>query len=203
MTTIGTSSTTSTTVSPPWTQLGHRMHPSHHLANLGRQLPCWRTPCRRCPASEAILSVPSDVPQDGPEQRAWSAKLHHFHKAAGHPTNLNLVHLLRDARLPEWKIQMARDFKCASCEALRPGGSSSGSIPPASTHPLYRAWQAIGVDVTEWVIPNSKLKLKFMLIMDLATRLRAVRVIKCYDVLKMQSESSADIIKGLARSRHP
>ena len=150
------------------------------------------------PASEAILSVPSDVPQDGPEHRAWSAKLHHFHKAAGHPTNRNLVHLLRDARLPEWKVQMARDFKCASCDALRPGGSSSGSIPPASTHPLYRAWQAIGVDVTEWVIPNSKLKLKFMLIMDLATRLRAVHVIKCYDVLKMQSESSADIIKGLA-----
>ena len=37
-----------------------------------------------------------------------------------------------------------------------------------------------------------------MLIMDLATRLRAVHVIKCYDVLKMQSKSSADIIKGLA-----
>ena len=155
------------------------------------------------PGASSQLTPPTpSTAQDGPEQRAWSAKLHHFHKAAGHPTNRNLVHLLQDARLPEWKIQMARDFQCASCDALRPGGSSSGSIPPASTHPLYRAWQAIGVDVAEWVILNSKLKLKFMLIMDLATRLRAVHVIKCFDVLKMQSKSSDHQRSGRAVASH-
>ena len=126
------------------------------------------------------------------------AKLNKYHRAAGHPTNRNLVHILRDARLPEWKVEMARNFKCASCDALRPGGSSSGLVPPAATHQLYHAWQAIGLDDSEWVIPNTKLKLKFMLIMDLATRLRAIYIIKRYPVTEMQSENSSGVIRGLS-----
>ena len=34
--------------------------------------------------------------------------------------------------------------------------------------------------------------------MDLATRLRVIHIIKCYDTLQMQSESTEDIIRGFA-----
>ena len=138
----------------------------------------------------------ADVDPD--EAKAWEAKLHRFHRAAGHPTNRNLIHLFRDAQLPPCKIEMAKRFKCASCDALRPGGASSGLVPPAATHQLYRAWQAVGMDVSEWIIPSAKTKVKFLLMMDLATRLRVIHIIKCYDTLQMQSESTEDIIRGFA-----
>ena len=63
---------------------------------------------------------------------------------------------------------------------------------------MYKAWQAIGMDVTEWLIPNTKWKLKFLLIMDLATRLKSVHVLRCYEAFKMETESSADLIRGIS-----
>ena len=69
----------------------------------------------------------------------WNAKINHYHRAAGHPTGRNLVRLFRDAGLLQWKIRMAMDFKCPACESLKRGGSSSGNLPPAATHPLPAA----------------------------------------------------------------
>ena len=99
-------------------------------------------------------------------------------------------------RLPKWKIEMTKNFTCSACQALRPGGSSS--VPPAATHQSYKAWQAVGVDVSEWIIPNSSLKVKFTLMLDLATRLRVIHIIKTYNALEMKGESSADVIEGIA-----
>ena len=138
-----------------------------------------------------------EVPSDE-EKKAWEAKLHKYHRAAGHPTNRNLIHLFRDAGLPVWKIEQAKNYHCPSCEALRGGGTSSGLVPPAATHPMHKAWQAVGMDVTEWVIPKSKLKLKFLLIMDLATRLKSIYILKCYDALQKKTENTAKLIQGIS-----
>ena len=106
-----------------------------------------------------LMSQPPHPP-DAPspeEVQGWEAKLAHFHKAAGHPTNSNLVRLLQEAGHPRWRIDKAKEFKRSACEALRPGRLSSGQVPPAATYPLYQAWQAVGLDVSEWYLARSSL----------------------------------------------
>ena len=138
---------------------------------------------------------------DGPseaEQSSWEAQIAKFHKAAGHPTNRNMAKIIKDAGHPEWKVQAALRHRCPACLSLKPGGTSSGQIPPASTHSLYGAWEAVGVDSAEWVPPGSKTKVKFLLFMDLATKLRMVKPLYVYDFLEMRSESGEDFLRSFA-----
>ena len=128
----------------------------------------------------------------------WEAQLAKFHKAAGHPTSRKLARVVKEAGHPEWKVQAALNYKCPTCESLKPGGVSSGQVPPASTTPFYQAWEAISADAGEWVVPGSKMKVKFILFMDLATKLRVVYPVKIYEVLAMQAESAEDVIMGLS-----
>ena len=83
------------------------------------------------PPGEPDDSVLTDVSQADKDK--WEARLRHYHRAAGHPTNKNLIHLFRDAGLEPWKIVMAKQFKCDACESVKLGGSSSGRVPPAAT----------------------------------------------------------------------
>ena len=131
------------------------------------------------------------------ERQQWQAKVARFHKAAGHPTNANLARIVKEANQPQWKIDLVKNFSCPACEALRPGGQSSKMVPPASTHALPKAWQVVGMDTSEWQVPNQKVKLKFLLMVNLATKLRVVHVIKEYSSLTMDGESAEDVIHGL------
>ena len=132
------------------------------------------------------------------ERQAWSARIAHYHKAAGHPSNQNLVHLFRAAGLADWKVAMMREYRCEACERLKPGGTSSGQIPPAATHQGFRAWQALGMDTAEWLPPERRVKVRFLLMIDLATRLRVIHIIGQHGFLEMRPESTQDIIKGLS-----
>ena len=78
--------------------------------------------------------------------------------------------------LPKWKIEMARDFRCDACDRLLQGSKSSGEVPRATTHPLCKAWEIVGADSSEWHVPDQKIKIKFILLIDFATKLRAVGV---------------------------
>ena len=130
--------------------------------------------------------------------KEWEAKIAKFHKAAGHPTNRNLAKILKDGGHDSWKIQIALNHKCPACESIRPGGTSSGQIPPASTGPMYKAWQAVAIDAAEWVVPQSKVKVKFLLFTDLATKLRVVHVLQLYPILEMRTESADDVIRSFS-----
>ena len=112
---------------------------------------------------------PADEPPNAAERERWKAKLMHFHKAAGHCSSRNLSRIVRDANLDKWKIKMAEDFTCPICEGLKPGGASSGNVPPASTHAQFGPWQALGLDASEWVVPGLNQKIKFLLVIDYAT----------------------------------
>ena len=146
-------------------------------------------------AMEPAESVPSDA-----DLQRWRARVSHFHKAAGHPTNRNLARVIRDSGAPQWKIQVALEHNCETCASLKPGGVSSGQIPPASTHCLPQAWQVIGLDTSEWLVPGLKKKARFLLMIDLATKLRVVSVIKIYPELAMQPESAEEIIESFSTS---
>ena len=137
------------------------------------------------------------VPQK--DQEAWQAHLHHYHHAAGHPTNKNLVHLFRDAGLESWKLHMARHFHCEACESIRPGGSSSGNVPPAATHESFKPCQAIQLDAREWLVPGQRTKIKFILFIDLATTFRAVHVVREYDLSEMKAATTADVTEGFSQ----
>ena len=143
-------------------------------------------------ASEEVPAVPQA------EIDAWKAKISKIHRAAGHPTNRNLAKIIKDGGHAEWKIKTALEHYCPACASLRPGGTSSGQVPPAATTPMWKAWQAVTVDVGEWNIPGTKQKAKFALFMDMATKLRVVQPLLIYEVLAMQAESTDEVIQSFA-----
>ena len=111
----------------------------------------------------------------------------------------NLARLVRDANLESWKVKMAHDFVCPTCASLKPGGSSSGKVPPAATHAQFGPWQALGLDAGEWFIPGTKFKLKFLLMIDMTTRLRVVHVLMdSYDITTMKTENAEQVVQGVS-----
>ncbi|OLQ11600.1 hypothetical protein AK812_SmicGene4533 [Symbiodinium microadriaticum] len=130
--------------------------------------------------------------------QTWVSKVAKFHRAAGHPTNRNLAHIVSDGGHPKWKVQVALGHRCPACEANKQGSVSSGQVPPASTSPMYRAWQAVTIDAAEWPIPGTKQKMKFILFMDFATKFRIVAPIKVYDIMAMDAESADAVIHAFS-----
>ena len=133
------------------------------------------------------------------EVRQWEAQVSKFHRAAGHPTNKNLSRIVQEAGHPQWKVDVALRHVCPACQSLKPGGTSSSQIPPSTTHGLYPAWEAVGIDVGQWVIPQKKEKIKFIIFVDVATKLRAIHplLLRC-GFLEMKAESGHDVTKGFA-----
>ena len=145
------------------------------------------------PAVRSQDEVAEVVPSPEELQR-WKARVAQFHRAAGHPTNRNLARVVRDSGAPRWQVQVALDHHCGTCASLKPGGMSSGQIPPIATHSLAKAWHAVGMDTAEWTVPALKKKARFLLMIDLATKLRVVYMLKTYPELEMQSESADEVI---------
>ena len=54
------------------------------------------------------------------------------------------------------------------------------------------------MDSGEWVPPGRKVKVKFLLFMDVATKLRIVQPLYVYDFLQMKPETAKDFIKTFA-----
>ena len=147
------------------------------------------------PASSSVAEPPTAA-----EGERWKAKLMHFHKAAGHCSSRNLSRIVRDANLEKWKIKMAEDFTCPICESLRPGGVSSGNVPPAATHAQFGPWQALGLDASEWVVPGLNKKVKFLLMIDFATKLRvAMPLMEPYGITELRTESGTQVIEAVAK----
>eukprot|EP00435_Cladocopium_sp_Y103_P053718 s590_g17.t1 len=147
------------------------------------------------PASSSVAEPPTAA-----EGERWKAKLMHFHKAAGHCSSRNLSRIVRDANLEKWKIKMAEDFTCPICESLRPGGVSSGNVPPAATHAQFGPWQALGLDALEWVVPGLNKKVKFLLMIDFATKLRvAMPQMEPYGITELRTESGTQVIEAVAK----
>ena len=146
-----------------------------------------------------VQAEPPEFPEVSPaEVRHWEAQVAKFHKAAGHPTNRNLARIVKDAGHPAWKVEVALRYQCPACQSLKPGGGSSGQVPPASTHEMYAAWEAVGVDSGEWVPPGSRIKIKFLLFMDMATKLRVIHPLFTYSFLEMRAESGRDFIQAIS-----
>ena len=144
-------------------------------------------------------STAMDQPPTDQERDRWSARLQHFHRAAGHCSTRNLARIVKEANLDSWKVKMAMDFKCPTCESIKPGGISRGNVPPSATHAQFGPWEAVGMDVGEWIIPGKTTKLKFLLMVGMATRLRVVYpLMEPFPLTTIKHENSEMIIKALS-----
>ncbi|CAK9050728.1 unnamed protein product [Durusdinium trenchii] len=70
---------------------------------------------------------------------------------------------------------------------------------PTCCHALPRAWECIGLDTSEWPVPGLRKKASFLLIIDLATKLRVVVLLKLYPELAMQPEATDEIVQALVQ----
>ena len=55
------------------------------------------------------------------------------------------------------------------------------------------------MDAGEWDPPGSKLKNKTIVLMDLATKLKATRIIKSYDTGQIDSENSEEVLQSITQ----
>ena len=67
-----------------------------------------------------------------------------------------------------------------------------------STHQQYAAWQAVADDSGEWIPPKSKVKVKFLVFMDVATKLRVIHPLFTYGSVEMRAESGQDLIRSFS-----
>ena len=150
------------------------------------------------PEPQAMAATSSSLPDyvDEAMYKKWEAQVAKFHRAAGHPTNKNLARIIKEAGHEPWRVQVALDHQCPSCQFLKQGGTSSGLIPPASTTGPAPAWHSVGVDTGEWVVPRSKFKVKFIVLVDVATKLRLVQPLCKYDIMTMRTESTEDVTRA-------
>ena len=153
---------------------------------------------KACLTAEDMSNLPAFKGVSQKEIDDWSVQIHKLHRAAGHPTARNMARIVRDAGHPEWRVIMTQRHHCETCASLKPGGTSSGQIPPSSTHPLYRAWQAVGIDSAEWIVPGQKKKVKFLLFIDMATKLKVAHPLHKLDAMMMKPETAEEVIQALA-----
>ena len=126
-------------------------------------------------AYNLIGGIPNEDPVTPDGWDEVDARLHHLHKAAGHPNNRNLARTLKDAGKPAWLVKRALKLKCIDCEKIKAGAQM---IPRASLTEIPKAWQVVAADVAEVNCPGTTVKLKFVLFMDIATNFVSTSVLK-------------------------
>ncbi|CAE7037795.1 unnamed protein product [Symbiodinium sp. KB8] len=58
--------------------------------------------------------------------------------------------------------------------------------------------EAVAVDAGEWIPPKTKVKVKFLVFMDVATKLRVIHPLFTYGFLEMRAESGQDLIRSFS-----
>ena len=153
------------------------------------------------PEEEEHAAEDSGVP-DGPteeERKAWDRKLRRFHTAAGHPSNSQLSRIIKEAGKPKWMVEAAARFSCPHCESSAPGGMSSKQVPPLSTRPIPVAWQQVVSDVGEWTSIPHKCKLKFVVFVDAATKLRVAEPLFRCEISEMKTETGLQLVEAFSK----
>ena len=103
--------------------------------------------------------------------------------------------MLWDASKPGWMVERAMQYRYDDCEQLKPGGQM---VPGASTYEVPKAWAVLGLDTAEIPVPSHDLKLKFLLILDLATKMRKTVVIDRYAFNECKMESAKKVIEAIS-----
>ncbi|CAL1164199.1 unnamed protein product [Cladocopium goreaui] len=100
-------------------------------------------------------------------------------------------------QLAEWNVKLQKFHKASGDQT--PGGSSSGKIPPVSTNRLPQAWHMVMMDVGEWNVVSVRKKLKFLLMIDAATKFRSTVPLMVYDINQQGNENAKMVIEAFGR----
>ena len=122
-------------------------------------------------------SLPVDKPT-GRKLEEVKSQLMRMHRAAGHTSFEALARLLQKRNAAEWACDLARELRCPDCEESR----RITPAPPASTESPPTLWEYLGMDVFEYEFERdgSRMKAKFLLMQDRASRLCMVKHLHSY-----------------------
>ena len=103
---------------------------------------------------------------------------------------------MKDAGKPDWVIELAKELKCEACQENIKGDQM---VPGASTAAIPRSWEFVGMDTLELVDHAKDIKLKALLVMDLATHLACGDELRRMTVRQKQHESAQEVIMTLGK----
>ena len=142
-----------------------------------------------------MLSVDGVMSEHGPDEKTLASIkmwLKRLHDAAGHPSNTNLAKLLSDRGYPKWLIDEARKLHCQVCLDLQRGEHLR---VPVSVNQKIVPWEVVGLDCFEVFYPSLKIKVRWLLMVDVCTRFMAVSECKRVD----QSMGGGPILESSSR----
>jgi len=133
---------------------------------------------------ENASDVWPDSPEEPPEphltrlqdddRQAAKRTITRLHRNLGHPSNQELLRLLKTKNVSQALLQAAQEHECGLCDLhKRPTGATVSSMPKNSSFN-----ERVQAD-TLWIkVPNMKHKQPVLMMSDAATRLLAARHIK-------------------------
>ena len=139
-------------------------------------------------------SLPVDKPT-GRKLEEVKSQLMRMHRAAGHTSFEALARLLQKRNAAEWACDLARELRCPDCEESR----RITPAPPASTESPPTLWEYLGMDVFEYEFERdgSRMKAKFLLMQDRASRLCMVKHLHSYAATESWEPATSDIKAAL------
>ena len=127
--------------------------------------------CQEVLASQVEADAPEsqDGPPEEPVQDNQDDKivksLMKLHKNLSHPSNAELIRVLKHGQASEKALSLARDLQCPMCEARR----APAIPPPAQTSHAVDFNQRVGIDVKHLQGWKVNQKVKALNIVDMAT----------------------------------
>ena len=150
------------------------------------------------PLDSELCMVEDGVEPSSDEMKAWLQKVQHYHRAGGHSNIKALARMVKEAGKPRWQVKAVETWTCDICDARRPGGLSSGQVPPAATTALPMAWTHVGLDTAELPCIKHQCKIKFLVMIDLATKLKKVVILFRYGFNEARHESAKQAVEAVA-----
>lgn len=119
--------------------------------------------------------------------------LRRIHSSTGHCSKEYLVKALRRRNATPHAIELARQFRRASCEERR-------DAPPrkqASVEDIPPKWSKIQVDGASWIRPETKEPFHFLLGIDEGSRFRRGKILKKGKKISLTGEDLLNIWRSI------
>ncbi|CAE7503185.1 GIP, partial [Symbiodinium microadriaticum] len=140
------------------------------------------------------MALPPEKPTGRKLEEVKSALLR-MHRAAGHSSMESLARLLEKRGAARWASELARSLKCDDCEESR----RISPVPPASTEEQPSLWETLGLDVFEYEYEagGTKMKAKYLLFQDRASRYCMTKLLKTYPAVDNWEPTTGEVKSAL------
>lgn len=112
-----------------------------------------------------------------PRKSRGNVKIVHIHRSTGHGSIENLVKALQDRGAKQHVIDIAKKWKCPSCDKYK----RTNPRRFATLSPIPQKWERIQADVATWMHPRTKKNHHILLVIDEGSRFRIGRQVASGD----------------------